>query len=376
MSDNTSKRPPRRLGGTRSSRTQLTESTDYSEASAQRDSMLDSVSLNVRSIPVRNIKINPRNQRKLAITPAMIRWLASQRPIDKERLAADDRDYCDHYTEEAIKFLSSPRPQDIPEPLIQLVERSEWDCMPTELSEKAIDDLVGIIEFAFSLRSADQMLHPVFVWNEEFRFTLVVGERRLLTHILLDEPQIFARITTSPPDTYLESLLMWTENMDRKDLNVYEKVMAVKQVLQQRAELLDLNHYLPKTGGALAGILRISRSMGCRYWAILSCDVDVFWKALEEGKISSVQEATKIARQSPQEIEARFAEKQPSKKTTAPVVRISRSESYKPAQRLITIASDHINDPELKKELESLNFQRHKDVHKGLELIMSWLSKD
>lgn len=375
MSDNTPSKTPRRLGGARRKQTELTESTDYSAASAERDAMMESVPLNVRSIPVRNIKINPRNQRKLEITPAMIRWLASQRPIDKAKLATDDGDYCEIYTEEAVRFLNSPKPATVPEAISATVERDEWEAIPEVLSEKAVKDLTAIIEFAFSLRSADRLLHPVVVWNEEFRFSLVVGERRYLTHLLLDEPQIYARVSDSSPEQVEESLLMWAENVDRKDLNVYEKVMAAKQVLQDRANLLELKDYLPASGAELAGILRVSRAAGFRYYAILSCNVEAFWKAIEEGKIESMHAAANLARQPKTVIEQRLSEKQPASKK-APVVRLSRSESYKPVQRLIDIAATHINDPDLKQELESLNFQRHKDVHKGLELIMSWLSKD
>ena len=208
--------------------------------------------LNVKRIPVTYIREDELNPRKLVLSSADVQTLGQRFPIDRERLQRDDDAYLDEY-----------------------LERVEMDA---PLTGKAVADFQSIASFAFALKSADRLLHPVVVWQNDTQFHLIAGERRLLAHILLGEATIDARIRDAAPNAMEKYLLQWEENIHRDDLSLFEKIDNLRELIDawkagKGVHAISVNQF-----AALSGL---PRSVAQRYLAVIRCPSPKLIAAIE-----------------------------------------------------------------------------------------------
>lgn len=307
------------------------------------------VPLNVKRIPLAYVRADENNPRKLALGTVEMLAIASQHPIDRERLFRDDDVYLEEYLEQ--------------------VETTAG------LAGKAVGDFHSIAGFAFALKSTERLLHPIVVWQQDTQFHLIAGERRLLAHILLGEPTIDARIRDAAPAPLEKYLLQWEENIHRDDLSLFEKIENLRQLVEawkagKGVQAISVNQF--------AGLSGLPRSVGQRYLAVIRCPSPTLLTAIEAGQISNIKQAANIAALPVAEIEALLG----SQKASKPVgqgpsssVRVSRAQDYRAVSFLVKAAAEKLDDQALTAQLDSLDLSRQKDLNRAFEILLERLNE-
>lgn len=303
------------------------------------------VPLNVKRIPVRYIREDEHNPRKLVLSSTDVAALAERFPVDKDRLRPDDDAYLDEY-----------------------VERIESEA---PLAGKAVADFLSIASFAFALKSADRLLHPIVVWQNDTQFHLIAGERRLLAHILLGEPTIDARIRDAAPTGLEKYLLQWEENIHRDDLSLFEKIDNLRQLMEawktgKGVQAISVNQF-----AALSGL---PRSVAQRYLAVIRCPSPLLLAAIESGQVTNIQQAARIAAMQVSEIEALLSARNATKSVGlggATSVRVGRAQDYRAVSFLIKAAAEKLDDEALTARLDRLDLTRQKDLNRAFEILLT-----
>lgn len=308
------------------------------------------IPLNVKRIPVSYVREDEDNPRKLALGVAELVDIASKHPLDLERVARDDDVYLEEY--------------------LELVEAGGL------LQGKAIADFRSIAGFAFALKSADRLMHPIVVWQQDTLFHLIAGERRLLAHILLAEPAIDARIRDTAPAPFEKSLLQWQENIHRDDLSLFEKVENLRMLVdawkaERGVQSISVSQF--------AGLSGQARSVAQRYLAVIRCPSPALIAAIEAGRIGNVQQAATIAALPVKEIEASLGgspkPQKPAGQGSGSSVRVGRSKDYRAVSFLIKAAAEKLDDQALTAELDSLDLTRQKDLNRAFEVLLDRLNE-
>ncbi len=303
------------------------------------------VALNVKRIPVKYIREDALNPRKLALSADDIGALAQRFPIDRERLNRDDDAYLDEY-----------------------LEQIEADG---GLSGKAVGDLQSIAAFAFALKSADRLLHPIVVWQNDSQFNLIAGERRLLAHLLLGEPMIDARIREAAPSALEKYLLQWEENIHRDDLSLFEKIDNLRQLMEawksgKGVQAISVNQFATLSG--------LPRSVAQRYLAVIRCPSPLLIEAIEAGQVTNIKRAAQIAVLSVAEIKELLGPQKPVSKSAQGAgssLRVGRAKDYRAVSYLIKAAAEKLDDEALTAELDGLDLSRQKDLNRAFEVLLA-----
>jgi ParB-like chromosome segregation protein Spo0J len=307
------------------------------------------VALNVKRIPVKYIREDAMNPRKLALGTADIAALATQFPIDKDRLLRDDDGYLDEY--------------------LEVVEANSG------MQGRAVADFQSIAGFAFALKSAERLLHPIVVWQNDTQFHLIAGERRLLAHLLLSEATIDARIRDAAPSSLEKYLLQWEENIHRDDLTLFEKIDNLREMMEawklnKGVQTISVNQF-----AALSGL---PRSVAQRYLAVIRCPSPLLLKAIEEGRITNVKQAANIAALPVAEIPAELSPQQVTSTATEEgvrSVRVGRAKDYRAVTFLVKAAAEKLDDDVLTTQLDRLDLSRQKDLNRAFELLVARISE-
>lgn len=307
------------------------------------------VPLNVKRIPVNYVREDEDNPRKLALSVADMREIAGQYPTDRERMAREDDIYLEEYLEQ--------------------VEASG------RLHGKAVADFRSIAGFAFALKSADRLMHPIVVWQQDTQFHLIAGERRLLAHILLGEPTIDARIRDAAPVSLEKYLLQWEENIHRDDLSLFEKIENLRQLVEawkagKGVQAISVNQF--------AGLSGLARSVAQRYLAVIRCPSPALLAAIEAGQITNIKQAANIAALPVKEIEALLGPQKaqkPAGQGPSSSVRVGRAQDYRAVSFLIKAAAEKLDDQTLTAQLDSLDLNRQKDLNRAFEILLDRLNE-
>jgi|GEM_PF-1402279 len=292
-------------------------------------------SVMAKTIPVAYIKTDPDNPRKLAITPEQVRDIAERFPIDRETLlSANPKEWQEGYIERITSEAG--------------------------LQGKTLGDLISIIEFSAGLKSADRMIHPIAVWQEESTFHLIAGERRLLTHILLGESHITARIQDKL-DRHEIDTLQWEENVHREPMSLWEKVDRVKK-------LIEAGEGIQKTSVTkLSKIIGRSRAEAQRYLAVLRCPTAALVEAIETGKINDLKKAAMLAQlPAAQLINELNGDKSPKPKQ--PAVKVHKSTDIHALATVVRAAAEQLDSSQM---IEEFNLNKPSGLANALEALIS-----
>lgn len=289
-----------------------------------------------KTIPVDYVFCDPENPRKLAINQAKIIEIAQKHPIDRSRLSIDETtDWIEDY--------------------VNQVAQAE------QLEGKALGDFESIVTFAAALKSAERLLHPIVVWREESMFHLIAGERRLLTHILLGEKFIAARILEERYERSQIDALQWEENVQRVDMTLWERVDHVHK-------LLEAGEGVRQTSVTkLSKILGRSRAESQRYLAVLRYPYKVLLNAIEQGRVTDLKTAAALAQLSQDEIEQRLGQA-PKPEKQKPALKINDKNAIKGLAKIIKAAATQLNKSDL---LDDYNLSKSKDLTQALNHLLA-----
>lgn len=315
-------------------------------AAGQMKAASDVIALNVKRIPVKYVREDAQNPRKLVLGTAEITSLAQQFPIDRERLLRSEDDaYLDEY--------------------LELVEASG------ALVGKAVGDFTSIASFAFALKSADRLMHPIVVWQQETQFHLIAGERRLLAHLLLGESSIDARIRDHAPSGLDKYLLQWEENIHRDDLTLFEKIDNLRQLIDAWKHHRGLQAISVNQFATLSGL---PRSVAQRYLAVIRCPSPLLMHAIEAGRVTNIQQAARTAALPTAEIEALLGADRSVRtpgQGASSSLRVGRASDYRAVSFLVRAAAEKLDDERMTAQLDRLDLSRQKDLNRAFELLLS-----
>tara|TARA_R110000868_G_scaffold395419_1_gene667074 strand:- start:1293 stop:2321 length:1029 start_codon:yes stop_codon:yes gene_type:complete len=296
-----------------------------------------------KSIPVNYILTDEDNPRELEINTDNILQIIATHPcrqfVDKE----EDSEWIEPYVAQVAKTHN--------------------------LEGKALGDFYSIVEFAFSLKSADRLLHPIVTWKDESTFHLMVGERRLLTHLLLQETHIYSRIFLERPSQFDLDLLQWKENMDREEMTLHDRVCRVKKLIDA------LGGRNTVTVVKFAAIIGKSRSVAHRYMYVLEAKSPLLLNYIKEGRITDLKKAAELAKLSDSELKARLGigrDKSDTNRLNSSSIKLTSKADTKAIETLIRAAAKALK---FEKHLKEADFSSPKKTAEVLNNIIDVISE-
>jgi ParB family chromosome partitioning protein len=137
------------------------------------------------------------------------------------------------------------------------------------------------------------IINPVMVYKFGDKYRLIAGERRSLASIIAGKAEVQAKILDSKPNELKISLLQWMENVERKDLSLWERLNNLEKIVAAFATSngLELRAVSPTDLGRLLGC---SLPHAMNYSAALNADKKV-QELIRSGKIKNLEKAALIA---------------------------------------------------------------------------------
>jgi ParB family chromosome partitioning protein len=157
---------------------------------------------------------------------------------------------------------------------------------------RKMDEKATLLTLANSIREQG-IINPVVVYKFGDKYRLIAGERRSLASILAGKQEVQAKILDTKPNELKISLLQWMENVERKDLSLWERLRNLEKILASHAH----NHNLALhevTATDLGRLLGCSLPHAMNYIAILNADKKVK-DLVRSNKIKNLEKAALIA---------------------------------------------------------------------------------
>jgi len=305
----------------------------------------------VKTIPIDFIKTDQDNPRKLKIDIELVKEIAKQFPISTYIKNETDHEWIEDYVEKVTSAL--------------------------KLEGKQIGDLTSIVNFAAVLKSPERLLHSIVVWKEDSTFHLISGERRVLTHALLGESHISAKILLQKPSKKEVDVLQWDENFHRENMSLFEKIERVRKFVNSQFSATNKvsQRKLSKVSG-------LGNTDGERYLAVIKFSSEpsqvTFQKnslieAIEAGKVTSLQQAKSLCNLSEEELALTLSGKKIEKKIiTSPSIKISKNADNSAMQKIINLVADSYKATDI---LENLDLSKTKDINLAFNSLLTFLTE-
>lgn len=157
--------------------------------------------------------------------------------------------------------------------------------------EKKMKELESLKQMAETIKKYG-IRNAVEIYKFGTGYRLIHGERRCLSSILAGKKDIPAKVLDEKPNDLDVRLLQFIENVQREDLNLYETLNNIKQILNEykRPEIpefkIDANF--------LEGLINRSRTVCFNYLSVLNATSEI-QDAIKNGKIRSLEKAVVIS---------------------------------------------------------------------------------
>jgi ParB family chromosome partitioning protein len=172
------------------------------------------------------------------------------------------------------------------EDLYNGISRSDKDYL-RKTEEKA-----SLITLANSIIEQG-IINPIMVYKFGDKYRLIAGERRTLASILAGKSDVQAKILDTKPNELKISLLQWMENVERRDLTLWERLRNLEKIVESFAEANNANAdgITPTDLGRLLGC---SLPHAMNYCAVLGADKKIK-ELVRTNKIKNLEKAALIA---------------------------------------------------------------------------------
>jgi ParB family chromosome partitioning protein len=137
------------------------------------------------------------------------------------------------------------------------------------------------------------IINPIMVYKFGDKYRLIAGERRTLASIIAGKAEVQAKILDTKPDELKISLLQWMENVERKDLSLWERLRNLEKILISQAHQQGLSAS-DVTATDLSRLLGCSLPHAMNYIAVLTADKKVK-ELVKANKIKNLEKAALIA---------------------------------------------------------------------------------
>lgn len=173
---------------------------------------------------------------------------------------------------------------------IQEIENETELTARDPLYERKKRELESLRSLATSIKKTG-VRHAVEIYKDGINYRLISGERRVLGSILAGKVDIQARVLDTKPSEFDIRYLQWIENIEREDLNIWDRIQNVRQLVTAYAAQYEVE----VTATVLKDILGCSLPHAMTYLAILKAPADI--KALLiENAITNLEKAALLAK--------------------------------------------------------------------------------
>jgi ParB family chromosome partitioning protein len=157
---------------------------------------------------------------------------------------------------------------------------------------RKVEEKASLASLANSINEQG-IINPVMVYKFGDKYRLIAGERRSLASIIAGKMEVQAKILDSKPNELKVSLLQWMENVERKDLSLWERLRNLEKIVSAFAESngLELRAVSPTDLGRLLGC---SLPHAMNYSAALNADKTVK-ELIRTNKLKNLEKAALIA---------------------------------------------------------------------------------
>lgn len=160
-----------------------------------------------------------------------------------------------------------------------------------EQKEKEKNELESLTN---SIKKMD-LINPILVYKNKENYQVIAGERRTLASVLTGNTTIIARVLDEKPTPSKIAILQWIENMERKDLSLWERLLNLEKIVQEgNIEVSAKN---------ISHALSCSMTQGQAYASLLKNMNNKIKKLIEEGKINSIDKAIMLTKIDPEQLE-------------------------------------------------------------------------
>ncbi len=160
-----------------------------------------------------------------------------------------------------------------------------------ETKQKEIADLMSLAD---SIKNND-LLNPIIVYEFDNGFKVVAGERRTLGSILAQKEYIPAKILDKKPEADKIAILQWIENIERKDLSLWEKINNLHKLIKSAN--------IEISGVKLSKLLSCSKTQAQAYATLLNNLNPKIEDLIKQGIINNLDKAVLISRLPENEVE-------------------------------------------------------------------------
>ena len=302
----------------------------------------------VKQLPIKFIKTDQDNPRKLEINVELVEKIAEKFPIALYLQNETDNDWIEEYVEKVEKEF--------------------------ELKGKQINDFKSIVQFGATLKSPDRLLHSIVVWKDDSIFHLISGERRVLTHAILGSKTISAKILLEKPSKKEIDILQWDENIHRENMSIYEKIERVRKFVDNQFSATN-----KVSVRKLAKLSGLGKTDAERYLSIIRFPTNSLIEAIKDGKITSLHKANDLSKLSEEDLdlvlkgEAVSLSPETEKKITkTQSIKISKTADNLAMQKMINAVAENFEASELIKELD---LTKQKDVNTAFNILLEYLTE-
>ena len=160
-----------------------------------------------------------------------------------------------------------------------------------EQKDKEKKDLEGLAE---SIKNHD-LINPILVYKNKENYQVIAGERRTLASVLSGKTSVVSRVLDEKPLPSKIAILQWIENMERKDLSLWEKLLNLEKIVQESK--------IEISAKSMSQVLTCSTTQGQAYAMLLKNNNHNLRKLIEEGKINSIDKAVMLTKLAPDQLE-------------------------------------------------------------------------
>ena len=153
------------------------------------------------------------------------------------------------------------------------------------------DEKASLLTLAHSIKEQG-IINPIVVYKHGDKYRLIAGERRTLASLLAGKTDIQAKILEGKPDELKISLLQWIENVERKDLSLWERLQNLEKMLEALAHSKSIRKQ-ELTATDLGRLLGCSLPHAMNYMAVIQADAG-FKDLIRQNKLKNLEKAALI----------------------------------------------------------------------------------
>lgn len=137
------------------------------------------------------------------------------------------------------------------------------------------------------------IINPIIVYKSNDNYYLIAGERRTLGSIIAGKSEIQAKVLNKKPSDLKVSILQWVENIERRDLNLWERLKNIEKIVFSYAQSKNKKKD-QVTITELSHLIHCTKSHAMNYKAVLFSDTEL-QNLIKENKIKNLEKAAIIA---------------------------------------------------------------------------------